>query len=155
PAVGGADAALGAEDEELLAAQLGRVPAHAGVLAPAEDIATGGVEEQLLGQRQTASRAGGLSVDVVEHRVRFGQRSEERGGGGVGFLLAGHGNEPPMNTDKHRSRYQSAQTSVAFDVHARFPEVEKQTEWLLGGLEVVEALSREHVMMLHSRLQLQ
>src|SRR5262249_29061725 len=42
-AVRGADAALGAEDEELLAAQFGRVPAHAGVLCQAEEVAAGGV----------------------------------------------------------------------------------------------------------------
>ena len=40
-AVGRADAAVRAEDQEFLAAELRRIPAHAGVLRPAEQVAGG------------------------------------------------------------------------------------------------------------------
>ena len=43
-AVGGADAAVGGEDEKFLGVDLRRVPAHAGVLGPAEEVAGGTVE---------------------------------------------------------------------------------------------------------------
>ena len=68
-AVGGADAAVGAEDEEFLAAERGRVPAHAGVLAPAEEVAGGAVEEHLGGDGERAGGAGGFAADVVDGGV--------------------------------------------------------------------------------------
>ena len=55
-AVRRADAALRAEDEELRAAELARVPAHAGVLRQPEEVAAGALEQHLLGQRQLALR---------------------------------------------------------------------------------------------------
>ena len=65
-AVGGANAAVGAEDEELLAAERGGVPAHAGVLAPAEEIAGGPLEQHLGSDGQGAGGTGGLAADVVD-----------------------------------------------------------------------------------------
>ena len=68
-AVGRADAALRAEDQELAAAQLGRVPAHAGVLRQAEDGAGGRQAQEFVVERQTAGGAGGVGVDGVNRRV--------------------------------------------------------------------------------------
>ncbi len=68
-AVGGADSAMGAEDEELLTAERGRVPAHAGVLAQAEEVAGRAVEEHLGGDGEHAGGAGGFAADVVDGGV--------------------------------------------------------------------------------------
>ena len=65
-AVIGAESAGGAEDEEFLATQLSGIPAHAGVLREAEQIAAGPVEEHLLGKRQRASGAGCAGADLVD-----------------------------------------------------------------------------------------
>ena len=68
-AVGGADAALRAEDEEFLAAQLFWVPAHAGVLRQAEDVAAGGVAQELSGERQLARGPGGGGPQRVDRGI--------------------------------------------------------------------------------------
>ena len=68
-AVGRADAAHGAQDQELRAAQLGRVPAHAGVLRQAEQVAAGRVAQIVLIQRQLARWAGRVRADIVNRRV--------------------------------------------------------------------------------------
>ena len=45
------------------------VPAHAGVLGQAEEVAAGRGAEQLLVQGQAAGGAGGVGLDLVEGRV--------------------------------------------------------------------------------------
>src|SRR5205085_2281319 len=77
PAVVGAEAALGGEEEELLAAEFGGVPAHAGVLRPAEQVATGRVPQQLVGERQLAGRPRGGGGEVVDGRVLGFNNGEE------------------------------------------------------------------------------
>src|SRR5262249_18134955 len=54
--IGGANAALGAEDQELLAAQARRFPAHAGILAQSKQIAAGPFAQHLVAERQLAGR---------------------------------------------------------------------------------------------------
>lgn len=71
-AVGGADAALGAENEKFFAEQFARVPAHAGVLRQAEDVPAGGVAQHLCGEREFAGGAG-----------RGGAQGVDRGIGGI------------------------------------------------------------------------
>ena len=50
------NAALGTEDEELLAAQFGRVPSHARILGHAEEVPAGGLAQHRLGQREFSGR---------------------------------------------------------------------------------------------------
>jgi len=78
--VGCADAALRAEDQELRAAQPPRLPAHAGVLGEAEEIAARTVnkERARTGEAKTASRT---STDDISSGRRGGLRSH-RGPGG-------------------------------------------------------------------------
>ena len=65
-AVGRADAAVRAENQEFLAAEFVGRPAHAGILRPAEDIA-GRPRDQHLGRNRQGSRgSGNLAVDVVQ-----------------------------------------------------------------------------------------
>ena len=52
----GSDTALSTEDEELLAAQFGRVPSHARILGHAEEIPAGGLAQHRLGQREFSGR---------------------------------------------------------------------------------------------------
>ena len=66
--VGGAQPALRAEDEELLATGLRGLPAHAGVLAQAEEVAARAVAQQVLGQGQAPRGAGGARLDRVDLR---------------------------------------------------------------------------------------
>ncbi len=56
-AVGGANAAVGAQDQEFFAAQHSRVPAHAGVLRPAEQIAGGACQQHFGVMGSVRSRA--------------------------------------------------------------------------------------------------
>ena len=65
-AVGGADAALGREDQELGTPELPRIPPHARVLGPAEEIAARPVEEHLRRERKPACRPRPHRLDVVE-----------------------------------------------------------------------------------------
>src|SRR2546430_9634585 len=67
------DAAVGAEHEELRPAQLARVPAHAGVLGEAEDVAARALQQHLGGQRKSARRAGADSLHI-EHLDRKSPR---------------------------------------------------------------------------------
>ena len=64
-AVRRAHAALGAENEKLFAGGLGGL-AHAGILAEAEDVAAGAVEQHVFGDGEAAGRAGGMALDLVD-----------------------------------------------------------------------------------------
>ena len=66
--VGGAQAALRAEDEELPASGLRGLPPHAGVLAQAEEVAARAVAQQVLGQGQAPRGAGSSRLDLVDLR---------------------------------------------------------------------------------------
>src|SRR5439155_4049544 len=89
-AVVGAEAAVGGEDEEFGPAERGGVPAHADVLGPAEQVAAGGVAEQVVGERQPAGRSGGGGDQLVDGRVgRFDEGGE--GGGGHGGAVGSSG----------------------------------------------------------------
>ena len=52
----GPNSALSAENEELLAAQFGRVPSHARILGHAEEVTAGGLAQHRLGQREFSGR---------------------------------------------------------------------------------------------------
>ena len=65
-AVGGAQAAVGAEDEDFGAEECVRFPAHAGVLGQAEEIAGGRGEEHLGGDGESAGGAGRVGGDAAE-----------------------------------------------------------------------------------------
>jgi hypothetical protein len=86
PSIRRAYAALGAEDEELRPAQLLGVPAHAGVLGEAENVAAGRLAQQLLGQRQTAGRPGGAGLDVEQGGVGIDEGREGERGRGHGLF---------------------------------------------------------------------
>jgi len=86
-AIGGAEAAGGAEDEELLAAQVGRVPAHADILAPAEEVAAGSVAEHVVGERQATGRALGGGLHIEEGGIRIDQGGK-RGCSGSGHAIS-------------------------------------------------------------------
>ena len=64
--IGGAQAAVGAEDEDFRAEQFLRFPAHAGVLAQAEEIAGGRGEQHFRGDGQQAVRTGRVGGYVVQ-----------------------------------------------------------------------------------------
>ena len=61
-AVLGTQSALGAEDEILRSGDLGGIPAHAGVLRQAEEIAAACVAQQFFCQRQCAGGAVALTA---------------------------------------------------------------------------------------------
>jgi hypothetical protein len=67
--IGRADASMRAEDEEFLASERGDVPAHPGILAPAEEVASRPLDQHFRRHWQRSLRAGGLAADVVERRV--------------------------------------------------------------------------------------
>ena len=69
-AVWSAQAAVGAEDEDLGAEDAGRVPAHADVLAETEEIAGGLSEQHLGGDGESAGRARGVGCDGAQVRSR-------------------------------------------------------------------------------------
>src|SRR5581483_2266760 len=109
-AVLGPQPAVGAEDEELLAAEPVGVPAHADVLRPAEQVAAGGMAQQLGGQRQLAGRAGRGRDEVVDggvgrldelgehmHLWRAGGVSPPRYGSGSGCSTASRGAHAPRS----------------------------------------------------------
>src|SRR5262249_48825722 len=68
PSIRRPDATLGREDQELGAAELARVPPHAGVLGPAEDIAARPVEEHLGREGQAPRWSGAHGLDVKQTR---------------------------------------------------------------------------------------
>ena len=68
-AVGRADAAVGAEDQELLAAERSRIPPHAGILGQAEELAGGTAEQHLGSDGQRALRAACAGANVIERRI--------------------------------------------------------------------------------------
>ena len=59
---------LRTQNEELLAARLGRVPAHARVLGQPEEVAAGTVEQHLLGKGQAPGRPGRAGADFINVR---------------------------------------------------------------------------------------
>ena len=61
-------------------AERGWVPAHSGILAPAEEIAGRQLEEHLRGEGQRAARAGRSAADLEERRVS-GIEQLRKGGG--------------------------------------------------------------------------
>ena len=61
--------------------QLARLPAHADVLRPAEQIAAGRFAQHLLGQRQTAGGTGGAGLHVEQGGIGLDEGGEIRGGG--------------------------------------------------------------------------
>ena len=65
-AVAGANAAMGAEDQDLGTAQLLRIPTHAGILREAEQIAGRPVQQHLGGNRQRALRACAAAAHVEQ-----------------------------------------------------------------------------------------
>ena len=65
-AVGGAEPSVGAEDEDFLAQELLWFPAHAGVLAQAEEIAGGGGEQHLRGEGEKAAGAWGVGGYLIQ-----------------------------------------------------------------------------------------
>src|SRR5689334_15243325 len=65
-AVVSAEPAGGAEQEELAAIQFIGPPAHADVLAPAEQVAARSVPQKLLGERQRPGGAGGTGANIEE-----------------------------------------------------------------------------------------
>ena len=84
--IAGAQAAVGAEDEDFRAQQFLRLPAHAGVLAQTEKIAGGGGEQHFRGDGQKAARTGRVGRHVVQlEGAGFEDRCKRDGGNG--FLL--------------------------------------------------------------------
>ncbi len=79
-AIGGANAAVGAEDEKFLAAEEGGVPAHAGVLGPAEEVARGTVQQHFRRYGSGALRA-----------ARFGGHIEDGGVAGIEDTFGSYG----------------------------------------------------------------
>jgi hypothetical protein len=64
-AIGRANPALSAENQELLSIELCGIPAHPGILAQAKNIAARVVQEQLFRQRQLASRASRFGLESI------------------------------------------------------------------------------------------
>src|SRR5262249_2848809 len=88
--IGRADAALGAEEEKRFARGFAGVPAHAGVLSEAEDVAARTMAEVVVGQRQASDRTGGFGFDLEEVAAI----------GGEGFSAKAHGGERRMGGGK-------------------------------------------------------
>ena len=61
-----ANSAVGAEDQDFLAAERRRVPAHAGILGPTEDIARRPRNEHFRGDGQRSGGAGDMAADVIK-----------------------------------------------------------------------------------------
>ncbi len=78
-AVGGAHAAVRRQDQKLGRAERRWVPAHAGVLAPAEQIARGPGQEHLGGEGQRPGRPLGLAGDVENRGVFERERIKGHG----------------------------------------------------------------------------
>ena len=68
-AVGGANPAVGAQDQELFAAQQSRVPAHSGVLRPSEQIPRGARQQHFRGNGQRSRRPGSGGVHAIERGI--------------------------------------------------------------------------------------
>ena len=77
-AIGRADAAVGAQDENFLPAQRRGIPAHARVLRPAEDVARGPRDQHFGGHGQRAGGAGNFAADVVKGGIAGIQELRER-----------------------------------------------------------------------------
>ena len=63
------DAALGAQYQKLLGAQLVRSPPHTRILAKGEDVAAGSFDQHLGCQRQAARRSGCRGLNVIQIRI--------------------------------------------------------------------------------------
>ena len=68
-AVGGAQAAVGAEDEVFGRAEARRVEAHAGIERPAEQVARGPVAQLLRRDGQGALRSGGVAGEAEQRAI--------------------------------------------------------------------------------------
>ena len=88
PSVFAADSSLCAQDEILIAQQLLRIPAHAGVLGEAEQIAARLRAQHLLGNRQSARRTSGAGLDVGNHGLGTAQEFVQSRGHAVLFLTS-------------------------------------------------------------------
>ncbi len=77
-AVFGAEATVGAEDEDLGAEDVGRVPAHADIHTKTEEIAGGLGEEHLGGDGENAGGAGRVCRDGGECEVGAFENGGER-----------------------------------------------------------------------------
>ena len=71
PAVFGAQAAVGAQDQELGIEEARRFPAHAGALGQPEEVAGGLIEEHFGGDGQLALGTGGMRAHVRQSAGRF------------------------------------------------------------------------------------
>src|ERR1035438_3240506 len=107
---GVAHTAVGAEDQDLLAAQRARVPTHAGVLAPSEQIA-GRAREQHLGRHGERARGAGRGSAHVEQRRVAG--IENRVGCHQGFAGAANSSCDPSERQKAKMAMPSSSTKVA------------------------------------------
>ena len=67
--VGPADAAVGAQDEDFLAAHALQIPAHAGVHGPAEEVARGPLEQHFRGDGKGSGARRRFGADVEEGLV--------------------------------------------------------------------------------------
>ncbi len=76
-AIGGADSAVGAEDQKLFAAQRGRVPTHAGVLGPAESVAGGAFQQHFGRNGKRSGGAAGLGGNIEKGGVGRVQNAVE------------------------------------------------------------------------------
>ena len=68
-AVRPANASVGRKDQDFLAAEFGRVPAHTGVLRPAKQIAGGPVQQHFGGDGHGALRAWSLGSNIENGSV--------------------------------------------------------------------------------------
>ena len=66
--IASAQTAVRAEDQKFLAVELGRVPAHARILAPSEEVAGWAREQHFRSQRERALRTGGVCPDIKKMR---------------------------------------------------------------------------------------
>lgn len=60
------DAALGADQQDFSAGEFVGIPAHTGVLGHTEQVAAGGFEQHLRGERQRALRPGSVGFHRIE-----------------------------------------------------------------------------------------
>ncbi len=99
-AVGGANAPLRAEHQELGPEHLLRRPAHAGVLRHAEQVAAGPVSQHFGRERQRASRPGSIGLNLEQRRLAAVENLTERKTSG---LRGGHTNQSAGRKERPRA----------------------------------------------------
>jgi hypothetical protein len=67
--IGGTDATMGREHQELVAAERGGIPTHAGVLRPPEQIARGALSQHFGRQRQDARWSASARGDLEQRSI--------------------------------------------------------------------------------------